>query len=143
MNMNEQINKVSEHLTVNTNEVEILDTLVDSKNIFYDFSKNRVVSFINGFDFNLVLYNASEGDKGFTMYVVKNFCEHEQELVILRNVFNSIIASGINSFMMRVARSKVEDIFYMTGTFRALFKKPKPAEDYDVSYPTLPSSLSY
>lgn len=138
-----QIQQVTDNLYITNNEVEILDSLVDSKNMFYDFSKNKVVSFIKEMDFNLILYNSSERDRGFTMYVVKNFCEHEEELVLLRNVFNNIIGAGVNQYMMRIAKSKVEDIFYMANTFRALFKKPKSDEDYDVMLPSLPSSFTY
>lgn len=138
-----QIQQVTDNLYITNNEVEILDSLVDSKNMFYDFSKNKVVSFISEMDFNLVLYNASNRDSGFTMYVVKNFCEHEGDLVLLRNVFDSILKSGVNDYLMRMAKSKVEDIFYMANTFRALFKKPKSDDDYDVMTPQLPSSLSY
>ncbi len=143
MIVQEQITKVTDNLYITNNEVEILDSLVDSKNMFYDFSKNKVVSFISEMDFNLVLYNASNRDSGFTMYVVKNFCEHEGDLVLLRNVFDSILKSGVNDYLMRMAKSKVEDIFYMANTFRALFKKPKSDDDYDVMTPQLPSSLSY
>jgi hypothetical protein len=31
----------------------------------------------------------------------------------------------------------------MAATFRALFNKPKPMDDYEIKYPTLPSSLTY
>ena len=132
---------ITDNLNITNNEVEILDLLVDTDNMFYDYSKNKVLSFIHEQDYHLILYNAQLTDRGFTMYSVANFCEHEEDLVLLRNVFASTIQDGFNDYLMRMAKSKVEDIFYMRNTFRALFKKPKPSDDYEIKYPTLPSSL--
>lgn len=141
MHFQNQINNITDNLRITNNEVEILDLLVDTNNIFYDYSKNKVVSFIHEQDYHLVLYNAQSSDRGFTMYSVANFCEHEEDLILLRNVFDKTIHDGFNDYLMRMAKSKVEDIFYMRNTFRALFKKPKPTDDYEVTYPTFPSSL--
>ncbi|MES2520029.1 MAG: hypothetical protein V4585_18070 [Bacteroidota bacterium] len=143
MTITNQFQTITESLNITNNEVEILDLLVDTHNMFYDYSKNRVISVIHGRDFHLVLYNAQDGDRGFAMYTVENFCEHEGDLVMLRNIFAHAIHNGLNNYLMRLARSKVEDIFYMTDTFRALFNKPKPIDDYEVQYPRLPSSLTY
>lgn len=136
-----QINNITDNLSITNNEVEILDLLVDTNNMFYDYSKNKVVSVIHNQDYHLVLYNAQLTDRGFTMYSVANFCENEEDLILLRNVFDRTIKDGFNDYLMRMAKSKVEDIFYMRNTFRALFKKPKPSDDYEVLYPKLPSSL--
>ncbi|MBC7410191.1 MAG: hypothetical protein H7339_17555 [Arcicella sp.] len=143
MTIENQYQNVTDNLNVTNNEVRILDLLVDTNNMFYDYSKNRVISFIHGRNFHLVLYNAQTDDRGFTMYAVEDFCEHEGDLVILRNIFNRTLQSGLNNYLIRMAKSKVEDIFYMTDTFRALFKKPKSMDDYEVKYPTFPSSLTY
>lgn len=143
MNFENQINNVTDNLSITNNEVEILDLLVDTNNMFYDYSKNKVVSFIHEQDYHLVLFNAQLTDRGFTMYSITNFCEHEADLVLLRNVFDRTIQDGFNDYLMRMAKSKIEDIFYMTATFRALFKKPKEQDDYEVIYPTLPSSFTY
>lgn len=141
MNFENQINNITDNLSITNNEVEILDLLVDTNNMFYNYSKNKVVSFIHEQDYHLVLYNAQLSDRGFTMYSVANFCEHEEDLILLRHVFDKTIHDGFNDYLMRMAKSKVEDIFYMRNTFRALFKKPKPTDDYEVTYPTFPSSL--
>jgi hypothetical protein len=143
MNIENQTQIITDNLNVTNNEVEILDLLVDTNNMFYDYSKNRAISFIHDRDYHLVLFNAQENDRGFTMYSVTDFCEHETDLVLLRNVFNRTIQGGFNDYLIRMARSKVEDIFYMTDTFRALFNRPKPIDDYEIKYPTLPSSLTY
>lgn len=141
MNFENQINNITDNLRITNNEVDILDLLVDTNNMFYNYSKNKVVSFIHEQDYHLVLYNAQLSDRGFTMYSVANFCEHEEDLILLRHVFDKTIHDGFNDYLMRMAKSKVEDIFYMRNTFRALFKKPKPTDDYEVTYPTFPSSL--
>ncbi len=141
MNFQNQINSITDNLSITNNEVEILDLLVDTNNMFYNYSKNKVVSFIHEQDYHLILYNAQLSDRGFTMYSVANFCEHEEDLILLRNVFDKTIHDGFNDYLMRMAKSKVEDIFYMRNTFRALFKKPKPTDDYEVTYPTFPSTL--
>ena len=143
MNFQNQNNNVTDNLRITNNEVEILDLLVDTDNIFYDYSKNKVVSFIQEQDYHLVLYNAQNNDRGFTMYSINNFCEHEDDIVLLRNVFAQTIHDGFNDYLMRMAKSKVEDIFYMRNTFRALFKKPKPNDDYEIIYPSLPSSITH
>ena len=143
MNTNYQIQRVTDNLNITNNEVEILDLLVDTNNMFYDYSKNRVISFIHEQDYHLILFNAKVNDRGFTMYSVTNFCQHEADLVILRNVFNRILQNGFNDYLMRMAKSKVEDIFYMAATFRALFNKSKPTNDYEITHPTLPSSLTH
>lgn len=143
MNFENQIINITENLSITNKEVEILDLLIDSSNMFYDYSKNRVTSFIQEQDYHLVLYNAESQDRGFTMYSIANFCEHEEDIVLLRNVFDRTINDGFNDYLIRMAKSKVEDIFYMRNTFRALFKKPKPNDDYEVIYPTLPSSFTY
>ena len=141
MNFENQINNITDNLSITNNEVDIIDLLVDTNNMFYNYSKNKVVSFIHEQDYHLVLYNAQLSDRGFTMYSVANFCEHEEDLILLRHVFDKTIHDGFNDYLMRMAKSKVEDIFYMRNTFRALFKKPKPTDDYEVTYPTFPSSL--
>ena len=143
MNTKNQIQCVTDNLNITNNEIEILDLLVDTNNMFYDYSKNRVISFIHEQDYHLILFNAKVNDRGFTMYSVTDFCQHEADLVILRNVFNRTIQNGFNDYLMRMAKSKVEDIFYMTATFRALFNKPKQTDDYEITHPTLPSSLTY
>jgi hypothetical protein len=143
MNLENQINNVTDNLSTTNNEVKILDLLVDTNNMFYDYSKNRVVSFIHDQDYHLVLFNAHLTDRGFTMFSITNFCEHQADLVLLRNVFDRTIQDGFNDYLIRMAKSKIEDIFYMTATFRALFKKPKAQDDYEVTYPTLPSSFTY
>jgi hypothetical protein len=143
MSIENQTQALTKNLYVTNNEVNILDLLVDTGNMIYDYSKNKVLSFMNGRDFYLVLYNSQEDDRGFTMYSVEDFCEHEEDLVLLRNIFDRTIANGLNNYMMRMAKSKIEDIFYMTNTFRALFNKPKPVDDYEVQSPSLPSSFIY
>jgi hypothetical protein len=143
MSLTNQISNVTDNLSVTNNEVKILDLMVDTNNMFYDYSKNKVISFIDQQDYHLILYNAQLTDRGFTMYSISNFCEHEEDIVLLRNVFNKTIQDGFNDYLMRMAKSKVEDIFYMRNTFRALFKKPRPSNDYEVTYPTLPSSMTY
>jgi hypothetical protein len=143
MTIENQTQALTKNLSVTNNEVNILDLLVDTGNVIYDYSKNNVLSFMNGKDFYLVLYNAQEGDRGFMMYSVEDFCEHEEDLVLLRNIFDRTIANGLNNYMMRMAKSKIEDIFYMANTFRALFNRPKLVDDYEVQSPILPSSFIY
>ncbi|MCU0467632.1 MAG: hypothetical protein MUF58_03450 [Arcicella sp.] len=143
MNIENQFQAISNSLYTTNNEVQIVDLLVDTNNMFYNYSKNRVVSFIHDKDYHLVLFNAQENDRGFTMYTVENFCDHEEDLVLLRNIFAHAIHNGLNTYLMRLARSKVEDFFFMIDTFRALFNKPKAIDDYEVKFPTLPSSLTY
>ena len=135
MTIENQYQAITNNLMITINEVEIIDLLVDSNNMFYDYTKNKVVSFIQGRDFYLVLFNAQENDRGFTMYTVEDFCEHEEDLVKLRNMFAYAIHNGLNNYLMQVALSKVEDIFYMTDTFKAFFNDPKPIDDYEVQYP--------
>jgi hypothetical protein len=143
MNIENQFQAISNSLYTTNNEIQIVDLLVDTNNMFYNYSKNRVVSFIHDKDYHLVLFNAQENDRGFTMYTVENFCDHEEDLVLLRNIFAHAIHNGLNTYLMRLARSKVEDFFFMIDTFRALFNKPKAIDDYEVKFPTLPSSLTY
>jgi hypothetical protein len=143
MNIENQTQTITANLNITNNEVQILDLLVDTNNMFYDYSKNKVVAFIHEQDYHLILFNAQLNDRGFTMYSVTDFCQNEADLVLLRNVFNRTIQDGFNGYLMRMAKSKIEDIFYMAATFRALFNKPKPIDDYEIKYPTLPSSLTY
>jgi hypothetical protein len=143
MNIENQTQTITDNLNVTNNEVKILDLLVDTNNMFYDYSKNKVVAFIHEQNYHLILFNAQLNDRGFTMYSVTDFCQNEADLVLLRNVFNRTIQDGFNDYLMRMAKSKIEDIFYMAATFRALFNKPKPMDDYEIKYPTLPSSLTY
>jgi hypothetical protein len=143
MNIENQTQTITDNLNVTNNEVKILDLLVDTNNMFYDYSKNKVVAFIHEQNYHLILFNAQLNDRGFTMYSVTDFCQNEADLVLLRNVFNRTIQEGFNDYLMRMAKSKIEDIFYMAATFRALFNKPKPMDDYEIKYPTLPSSLTY
>jgi hypothetical protein len=143
MSIENQTQTITANLNITNNEVQILDLLVDTNNMFYDYSKNRVIAFIHEQDYHLILFNAQLNDRGFTMYSVTNFCQNEADLVLLRNVFNRTIQDGFNDYLMRMAKSKIEDIFYMAATFRALFNKPKKQDDYEINYPTLPSSLTY
>jgi hypothetical protein len=72
MNFEKQNNYVTDNLYVTNNEVEILDLMVDTNNMFYNYSKNKVVSFIHEQNYHLVLYNAQSNDRGFTMYSIHN-----------------------------------------------------------------------
>lgn len=128
-----QSKQLTKNLNLTNNEVEILDLLVDSQNMFYDYSKERVISFMHDTDFHLVLFRPEKNKKNFQMYTVKNFCENETDVVVLRNIFDKQLQADIDNYMMRTARGRAESMFHMIDTFRALFHQPKVAEDFELA----------
>ncbi|MCU0326983.1 MAG: hypothetical protein MUF45_17370 [Spirosomaceae bacterium] len=81
-------------LRIVTDEVTIIDCLVDSK----EFPR-------------------------FRMFIVDDFSMHEEAMCVLINVLDEEIKDGNEEMVMRLARNKVLDMLHMSGTFRALFGK--------------------
>lgn len=111
-------------LRIVTDEVTIIDCLVDSKEMIKDFSKNQAKAFLVGEDFHLVLYFADKNIfPRFRMFIVDDFSMHEEAMCVLINALDEEIKDGNEEMVMRIARNKVLDMLHMSGTFRALFGK--------------------
>lgn len=130
--------EISRNLTPNfyitNNDVEIIDALVDNGEMFKDFSRSQVTSFLWGEDFALVLFFADDYDRGFTMYVVRDFSVNVRDMAQLIFAIDEILNQGYNYRLFHAARSKVEEMLYMAPTFRAMWDKADPEEEEDQPY---------
>jgi hypothetical protein len=109
-------------------EVEIIDALVDHREMPAKFDTNRVISYFEGENYCLVLYFADVKDRGFQKYVVRNFSENVEEMHILSASLSNMIKLGYNVHLLGQAKNYVDNIIHMSGTFRALFGKKAPNE---------------
>ncbi len=112
--------KISPDLLVTRCETEIIDLLVDHKEMPQDFGKDHVRSFFNGNDFHLVIYFHQEQDRGFQMFVVNDFSLHVEELHLLRELFVQLIKQGYSPATLKKAHYRVDDLIHMARTLRAV-----------------------
>ena len=126
-------------LRIVTDDVTIIDCLVDNNEMFKTFDTNKTASFIVGEDYHLVFYFAdSKLENRFMMYIVDDFSENEDCMGYILNHLDEQIKENKQEnshfFMMKQAKSKVLDVLYMTDTFRALFGKNTKYETNELSY---------
>ena len=121
---------LTSHLYMTNEEVGIIDNLIDHHEMPKHFDKDKMISYFEGEDFCLVLYFANQQDKGFQKYVVENFSVNVEEMCMLSDTLGKMIAEGYNVQILGQAKNKVDNLIYMSGTFRALFgKKHVESED--------------
>lgn len=125
------------HLSITRRETDIIDCLTDHDEMPRDFEENQVRSFFVGKDFHLVLYFAHEQDRGFQMFIVRDFSIHVQELLMLRDILAQLIQLGQNISMLKKAHYRVDHILRMAHTFRALMHSDAPLSAED----SLPGAL--
>jgi hypothetical protein len=126
-------------LRIVTNDVAIIDCLVDNNEMFKNFDTNKTASFIVGEDYHLVFYFAdSQLENRFMMYIVDDFSENTDCMGYVLNHLEEQIRENSQEnnhyFMLKQAKSKVLDVLYMTDTFRALFGKNTAQETSELSY---------
>ena len=126
-------------LRIVTDDVAIIDCLIDNNEMFKTFDTNKTASFIVGEDYHLVFYFAdSQIENRFMMYIVDDFSENESCMGYILNHLDEQIKESSQEnnhyFMMKQAKSKVLDVLYMTDTFRALFGKNTTHEASELSY---------
>jgi hypothetical protein len=126
-------------LRIVTDDVAIIDCLVDNNEMFKTFDTNKTASFIVGEDYHLVFYFAdSQLENRFMMYIVDDFSENTECMAYILNHLEEQIKENMQEnshfFMLKQAKSKVLDTLYMTDTFRALFGKNKVQEPNEMQY---------
>jgi len=114
------------NLFLTKNEVEIIDCLVDHREMPVKFEENHVISFYNDNDFHLVLYFSELEDRGFQMYVVKDFSVNVDDLILLHELFGKLISDGLSIHILSKAQNQIDNIIYMSNTFRAMIHKDEP-----------------
>lgn len=128
--MNEQPSVyLTPHLYMTNEEVAIIDALIDHHEMPSQFDTNRVISYFEGENFCLVLYFADIHDRGFQKYVVNDFSVNVEDMYILSASLRNMIVSGCNVHLLSQAKNRVDNLIYMSGTFRALFGKKTLEED--------------
>lgn len=123
MQQDSSTNLITPNLYSTRDEVAIVDCLADHNEFPKSLEHNQVVSFFNGEDFHLVLYFANPTDRGFQMYVVRDFSIHVEEMCMLSSSFAQVIRDGSNIHQMAKAKNRVDDLIYMSDTLRAAFGK--------------------
>mgnify|MGYP000294742732 CR=1 FL=1 len=123
---------ITPHLLITRNETQIIDFLTDHNEMPKDFDENHVRSFFVEKDFHLVLFFPQQSDRGFQMFVVRDFSIHVEELFILKDLFSQLIQQGQNVAMMKKAHYRIDHMIHMARTFRALMhhEEPMPEDDY-------------
>ena len=108
------------NLYVTRDEEQIIDLLVDHKEMPKNFENNHVLSFYKERDFHLAIYFQNKSDRGFQMYVVRDFSLHVADLVILRDIFSNLIQQGYDIHLLQKAHSQIDNMIHMAKTFRAM-----------------------
>ncbi|CAG4991382.1 hypothetical protein DYBT9275_00738 [Dyadobacter sp. CECT 9275] len=118
--MESATNYLTEHMYMTRDEVIIIDLLTDHHEMPSGYESDQAIKFFHKDNLHLVLYFATPGDRGFQMFVVEDFSQHTDELLILKDIFLMLISQGYSSFIFRKAYDQVENLIYMSGTFRAM-----------------------
>jgi hypothetical protein len=120
-------NPLSWNLTPNlyltSNETEIIDCLVDHQEMPAKFEEDRVISFFNATDLFLVLYFSKEDDRGFQMYIIKDFSRNVNDMILLHQLFDKLISDGLRVNILQKAQFQINHIIYMADTFRIMIHK--------------------
>ena len=96
------------NLYLTRNESEIIDCLVDHHEMPNEFDENHVISFFNDTDLHLVLYFSKQEDRGFQMYVIKDFSVHVDDLILLRELFGRLITDGFSVLVLQKAQYRID-----------------------------------
>ncbi|GAB2767710.1 hypothetical protein GCM10027275_07690 [Rhabdobacter roseus] len=131
MNNSFDSTQITPNIYLTRNESEIIDCLVDHQEMPKDFDENKVVSFFNGKDFHLVLYFPQANDRGFQMYVVRDFSIHVEDLFVLRALFSQLIQQGYSVNILKKAHYRVDHLIHMARTFRAMLHKEEIISEDD------------
>ncbi|MFY7910292.1 MAG: hypothetical protein ACOVO2_12090 [Emticicia sp.] len=122
-------------LRIVSDDVAIIDCLVDHGEMFKSFDSNKTTTFLVDEDLHIVFYFAeSEVENKFMMYIVDNFTENQDCMALILNHLEEQIKNNNYTYIMKQAKSKVLDMLYMTNTFRALFGKNKTEEANELYY---------
>lgn len=115
--------KNSQNLYEVSNEVEIIDFLVDNNAMIKDFSKSQLSWFFVDESFHVILYLA-EGEKPkFERFIINRFAENMNDMIQLWNHFDKRIQHCQETRVLKLAKNKVHDLIAMSETFRALFNR--------------------
>ncbi|MEA5405753.1 hypothetical protein VB776_22630 [Arcicella sp. DC2W] len=119
--------KNSQNLYDVSNEVDIIDFLVDNNAMIKDFSRSQLSWFFVGESFHVILYLA-EGEKPkFERFIIERFAENINDMIHLWNHFDKRIQNCQETRVLKLAKNKVHDLIAMSETFRALFNR----EDFE------------
>lgn len=122
-------------LRIISDDVEIIDCLVDHSEMFKTFESNKTTSFLVDEDFHIVFYFAdSTLENRFMMYIVDNFTENLECMDMILKHLQKQINENNHVFIMKKAKNNVLDMLYMTNTFRVLFGKDKTQEPNEMCY---------
>lgn len=111
------------NLYLTSNQTEIIDCLVDHHEMPVKFEEDQVISFFNATDLFLVLYFSKKEDRGFQMYVVRDFSINVNDLILLHQLFDRLIVDGLSVSVLQKAQFQIDNIIYMADTFRAMIHK--------------------
>ena len=111
---------ITPNLYMTRDESPIIDLLVDHKEMPTDFESSHVLSFYHERNFHLALYFPNQEDRGFHMYVVQDFSVHVDDLIILREIFASLINQGYDFPVLKKAHNQTDNMVHMAKTFRAM-----------------------
>jgi hypothetical protein len=122
-------------LRIITDDVAIIDCLVDHGEMFKSFDTNKTTTFLVDEDLHIVFYFVdSKLENRFMMYIVDNFTENQDCMTLVLNHLTAQIKIDNHTYIMKQAKSKVLDMLYMTNTFRALFGKNKEEETNEMYF---------
>jgi hypothetical protein len=122
-------------LRIVSDDVAIIDCLVDHGEMFKSFDTNKTTTFLVDEDLHIAFYFAeSKLENRFMMYIVDNFTENQDCMALVLNHLTEQIKNDKHIYIMKQAKSKVLDMLYMTNTFRVLFGKNKKEETNEMYY---------
>jgi len=113
------VKHIGYNLYLNNDEVEVIDYLVDNNLLPKNMSKAFCVSNMKGMDFDLILFVPEETENKFMHFRFEDFASESETLVYLASMFRNLSLENYNSY--KPAQKKVEEVYYMLPTYRALF----------------------
>jgi hypothetical protein len=111
------------NLYITDYDIHIVDCLADNKEMPVNFEVSQVISFYVEADFHLVIYLCNKEDKGFQMYVIKDFSRNVKDLALLRDMFFRMTQEPGANDLFKKAYHRLDTLLHMAKTLRATIHK--------------------
>jgi hypothetical protein len=111
---------VGGNLYLNTNEVEVVDFLIDNNLFPKNLGETFIATNFTGMDFNLVFYNNQDEEQRFMHFRFYDFASNVDTFQYLVSMFKFLAEK--NYALYTPVQRKLEQMIYMLPTYKALFK---------------------
>jgi hypothetical protein len=109
---------------ITQNDTEILDYITDAGIKHYNDNSDRILTFLLGDSYNLVIYFSADDDKGFILFKIDNIKSNLGEVSNLKVMLIDLFKQTKQN-ILKLAISQVEQM-EIAGIAADIFKKGRP-----------------